>query len=177
MTKNIRKQENEYNLVQCKLQLILSNSHTSNNFTILFSSAYQRQDWIDLIDKTKQELLQRLSTFKNPSTNHQQRLTESIIQKRLDLVKPNVQDVNSQDIPSISNPSKTYSGTLNITIHSIHGSALYDPLQQQHNHFQYYVVVEIDSYNTFYPYAQTARQTMKQQDLVEFRGEVGGSLS
>lgn len=172
LTKNIRKQENEYNLVQCKLQLVLSNPQTSNNYTILFSSAYQRQDWIDLIEKTKQELLQRISTYKTPSSNPQQRLTESILQKRLDLVKPNLHEVNPQETSSISNPSKTYSGTLNITIHSIHGSALYDPLQQQQNHFQYYVVVEIDSYNTFYPYAQTARQSMKQQDLVEFKGEV-----
>jgi len=34
------------------------------------------------------------------------------------------------------------------------------------------VAVEIDSYNTFYPYAQTAKQSMQQQDSVEFKGEV-----
>jgi hypothetical protein len=60
---------------------------------------------------------------------------------------------------------------LHITIHSVHGSALYNPIRQQ-NDSQFYVAVEIDSYNTFYPYAQTAKQSMQQQDSVEFRGEV-----
>lgn len=79
-------------------------------------------------------------------------------------------------------PSKTYSGTLHITIHSIHGSALCNPTQDQQkipiltsttqNKYQFYVAVEIDSYNTFYPYAQTAKQPMGQQESVEFRGEV-----
>jgi hypothetical protein len=140
---------------------------------ILFSSAYQRQDWIDLIDKTKQELVQRSSTLLNPINTHHQRLTESLIQKRLDLVKPNLQEFNSHESSSAPKPSKTYSGTLHITIHSIHGSALYNSIQQQQqNNFQFYVAVEIDSYNTFYPYAQTAKQSTQQQESVEFRGEV-----
>jgi hypothetical protein len=95
----------------------------------------------------------------------------NLIQKRLDLVKPNLQEINSHESPSIPKPSKTYSGTLHITIHSVHGSALYNPIRQQ-NDLQFYVAVEIDSYNTFYPYAQTAKQSMQQQDSVEFRGEV-----
>jgi hypothetical protein len=140
---------------------------------ILFSSAYQRQDWIDLIDKTKQELVQRSSTLLNPINTHHQRLTESLIQKRLDLVKPNLPEFNSHEPSSIPKLSKTYSGTLHITIHSIHGSTLYNPIrQQQKNNFQFYVAVEIDSYNTFYPYAQTAKQSTQQQESVEFRGEV-----
>jgi len=78
--------------------------------------------------------------------------------------------------------SKTYSGTLHITIHSIHGSSLLNPIRQQQtlpllttstsNNYQFYVAVEIDSYNTFYPYAQTAKQSMQQQESVEFKGEV-----
>ena len=171
MAKNIRKQEHEYNLAQSKLELILSNSHSRVSSIILFSSAYQRQDWLDLIEKTKNEIVQRSSALRNPVDTHHQRLTESLIQKRLDLIKPNLQESNPQDLSTIPKQSKTYLGTLHITIHSIHGSALYDPLRQE-NHFQYYVAVEIDSYNTFYPYAQTAKQPMQQQDTVEFRGEV-----
>jgi len=149
---------------------------------ILFSSAYQRQDWIDLIDKTKQELIQRSSTLLNPVNTHHQRLTESLIQKRLDLIKATLQEFNSYESSSISKPSKTYSGTLHITIHSIHGSALYNPIRQQQtlpklttsteNNYQFYVAVEIDSYNTFFPYAQTAKRAMQQQESVEFKGEV-----
>ncbi|CAF2854630.1 unnamed protein product [Rotaria sp. Silwood2] len=189
LSKAIRKQENEYNLAQSKLQLILSNSPSSSSsrssisFVILFSSAYQLQDWIDSIDKTKQELVERSSTLLDPVNTHHQRLTESLILKRLDLVKPNIQECNSYDSSSIPKPSKTYSGTLHITIHSIHGSALYNSIQQQQqklstftsttqNNYQFYVAVEIDSYNTFYPYAQTAKQSQQQQETVEFKGEV-----
>ena len=171
MAKNIRKQEHEYNLSQSKLELNLSNSLLRVSSTILFSSAYQRQDWIDLIEKTKGEIVQRSSSLSNPVNTHHQRLTESLIQKRLDLIKPILQEMNAHELSSIPKPSKTYSGTLHITIHSVQGSALYDPLRQQ-NHFEYYVAVEIDSYNTFYPYAQTSKQPMQQQDSVEFRGEV-----
>ncbi|CAF0786571.1 unnamed protein product [Adineta ricciae] len=190
LSKAIRKQEIEYNLAQSKLQLILSNSaaaaaatsRSSISFTILFSSAYQLQDWVDLIEKTKQELVQRSSDgSKTINTNHQ-RLTDSLIQKRLDLIKPNVQDFNSYESSSVPKPSKTYSGTLHITIHSIHGTALYNPARQQStlplltnptdNNYQFYVAVEIDSYNTFFPYAQTARRSMQQQESVEFKGEV-----
>jgi hypothetical protein len=172
LVRNIRKQENEYNLSQFKLELILSNSRSSISYIILFSSAYERQDWIDLIDKTRQELVQRRSTLLNPINTHYQRITESLIQKRLDLVKPNsLYEINSHESPSIPKPSKTYSGTLHITIHSVHGSALYNPVRQQ-NDPQFYVAVEIDSYNTFYPYAQTAKQSMQQQDSMEFRGGV-----
>ncbi|CAF0848479.1 unnamed protein product [Rotaria sp. Silwood1] len=190
LSKAIRKQENEYNLAQSKLQLMLSNSPSSSSsssrssisFVILFSSAYQLQDWIDSIDKTKQELVERSSTLLDPVNTHHQRLTESLILKRLDLVKPNLQECNSYDSSSIPKPSKTYSGTLHIIIHSIHGSALYNPIQQQQklstlpsttqNNYRFYVAVEIDSYNTFYPYAQTAKQSMQQQETVEFKGEV-----
>ena len=172
MAKNIRKQEYEYNLCQSKLELILSNSRSSISCTILFSSAYQRQDWIDLIDKTKQELVQRSSTLLNPVNTHHQRITETLIQKRLDLVKPNLQEVNPHDSPAMSKQSKTYSGTLHINIYSVHGSALYNNPIRQQNDAQFYVAVEIDSYNTFYPYAQTAKQSMQQQDSVEFKGEV-----
>ncbi|CAF4466605.1 unnamed protein product, partial [Rotaria sp. Silwood2] len=134
------------------------------------------------IDKTKQELVERSSTLLDPVNTHHQRLTESLILKRLDLVKPNIQECNSYDSSSIPKPSKTYSGTLHITIHSIHGSALYNSIQQQQklstltsttqNNYQFYVAVEIDSYNTFYPCAQTAKQSKQQQETVEFKGEV-----
>jgi hypothetical protein len=144
-------------------------------------------DWIDLIDKTKQELIDRTSgTLKQP--NQQQRLNDSIIQKRLDLIKPNLHETNSNDLPSTSqtiSTAKTYSGTLSITIHSIHGPALYNPIrqyqtlpimsstqQQTQKNYQFYVAVEIDSYNTFYPYAQTSKQYMQQPDIVEFKREV-----
>ncbi|UJR23314.1 hypothetical protein I4U23_026328 [Adineta vaga] len=191
LSKAIRKQENEYNLAQSKLQLILSNvpsssvspssSRSSVSSVILFSSAYQRQDWIDSIEKTKQELVQRSSDVpKTTNTNHQ-RLTDSLIQKRLDLIKANVQECNSYDSSSVPKPSKTYSGTLHITIQGIHGSALSNPARQQttlpllptssENNYQFYVAVEIDSYNTFFPYAQTAKRSMQQQESVEFRGE------
>ena len=151
-----------------KTSINLSNSSSSISSVFLFSSAYQLQDWIDLIDKTKQELIQRSSDFLNPVQTHHQRLTESLIQKRLEHVKP-----NSHESSSIPTPSKTYSGTLHITIHSIHGSVLLNPIrQQQQNNYQFYVAVEIDSYNTFYPYAQTAKQSMQQQESVEFKDEV-----
>ncbi|CAF0805510.1 unnamed protein product [Rotaria sp. Silwood1] len=187
LSKNIRKQENEFNLVQSKLQLLLSNPRISTSSTILFSSAYQLQDWVDLIDRTKQELIQRSSAVLNEA-NHHSRLNESIIQKRLDLIKPNLHESNTNE--STSNiqtitPSKTYSGTLCITIHSIQGSALYNPTrqyqtlpmmssvqQQLQKNYQFYVAVEIDSYNTFYPHAKTERRTMQKPELVEFRGEV-----
>ncbi|CAF0970487.1 unnamed protein product [Adineta steineri] len=182
LSKNIRRQENEYNLSQSKLQLILSNSSSSISSVILFSSAYQRQDWLDLIDKTKQELVQRSSTLTDPVNTHHQRLTENLIQKRLDLIKANSQDFASYEPSSISKQSKTYSGTLHITIHSIHGSALSNPVRQQptlpiltsstDNNYQFYVAVEIDSYNTFFPYAQTAKRSMQQHESVEFKGEV-----
>lgn len=184
LSKNIRKHENEYNLAQSKLQLILSNSplsRSSISFVILFSSAYQLQDWIDSLDKAKKDLIERSSTLLDPVHTHHQRLTESLILKRLDLIKPNLQEINGYDSSSVPKPSKTYSGTLNITIHSIHGSALYNPIQQQtlskltsaaQNNYQFFVAVEIDSYNTFYPYAQTAKQFMRQSELVEFKGEV-----
>ena len=94
----------------------------------------------------------------------------------------------SNDSPStIQNisPAKTYSGTLSITIFSIHGPALFNSSRQyqtlpmmssaqqqiQKNHL-FYVAVEVDSYNTFYPYAQTSKQTMQQSEMVEFKGEV-----
>ena len=185
LSKNIRKQENEYNLAQSKLQLILSNSSSRTNLchVILFSSAYQRQDWIDLIEKTKQELVRRSSTLLNPVNTHHQRLTESLVQKRLDFIKVNAQEPNPQDSIVPIQATKTYSGTLHITIHSIHGSALSHSTPQQQptsslNTYQFYVAVEIDSYNTFYPYAQTAKQPMQQQqECVEFRGEVKSSAS
>jgi hypothetical protein len=169
-------------------------SRSSLSSIILFSSNYQRQDWIDLIDKTKQDLIQRSAATLTPA--NQQRLTDSLIQKRLDLVKPLSYDTISTDLPSTirSSPqntqtkssSRTYSGTLQITIHSIHGSALCNPIRQNQTlpsmssaavlypstNFQFYVAVEIDSYNTFYPYAQTVKQTMQQQELVEFKREV-----
>ena len=187
LSRNIRKQENEYNLAQSKLQLVLSNassstSRASYSYVILYSSAYQRQDWIDLIDKTKQELVQRSSTLLDPVNTHHQRLTESLIQKRLEFVKPIAAEPAPGDASIVVQPSKTYSGTLNITIHSLHGSSLCNPVQRtasaasaKSNQYQFYVAVEIDSYNTFYPYAQTGKQAMQQQDLVEFRGEVGSS--
>ncbi|CAF1103919.1 unnamed protein product [Rotaria sordida] len=186
LSKNIRKQENEFNLVQSKLQLILSNHRLSTSATILFSSAYQLQDWVDLIDRTKQELIQRSSAILNES-NHHQRLNDSIIQKRLDLIKPNLHESNTNEtIPNIQiiTPSKTYSGTLCITIHSIQGSALYNPTrqyqtlpmmssvqQQIQKNYQFYVAIEIDSYNTFYPHAKTEKQIMQKPELVEFKGE------
>ncbi|CAF3181711.1 unnamed protein product [Rotaria socialis] len=189
LSKAIRRQENEYNLAQSKLQLVLSNSPTTSSsrsslrFVILFSSAYQLQDWTESIDKTKQELVDRSSTLLNPVNTHHQRLTDSLILKRLEFVKPNLQEHNPHDSSLMPKPSKTYSGTLHITIHSIHGSALFSPILQQQqkfptlasttkNNYQFYVAVEIDSYNTFYPYAQTAKQAMRQQESVEFKGEV-----
>jgi len=120
-------------LSQSKLQLILSNiPRTSISSIILFLSAYQRQDWIDLIDKTKQELIDCTSgTLKQP--NQQQRLNDSIIQKRLDFIKPNSHETNSNDLSTSMqtiSTTKTYSGTLSFTTHSIHGLALYIPLRQ-----------------------------------------------
>lgn len=79
--------------------------------------------------------------------------------------------------------SKTYSGTLEITIHKIQGIALSNPLRQTQTGFaiqptskasknyQYFIAVEIDSYNTFYPYAKTATETIN-HNSVEFKGEV-----
>ncbi len=133
MSKSIRKHESEFTLVQSRIQLILSNSsRASAPATILFSSAYQLQEWIDLIDKTKQEHIQRSSSSVTSSGNPP-RLSESIIQKRLDLMKPNVHDPNTTDssanIQTVS-PSKMYSGTLTITIHSIQGPALSGSIRQ-----------------------------------------------
>lgn len=155
---------------------------------ILFSSAYQLQDWVDLIDKTKQDLVQRNSAVIETGNHTPARLTDPIIQKRLDLIKPTVHETNPNDSSSTIQtltPSKTYSGTLYITIHSILGSALYNPgrqcqtlpsmssvHQKMQKNYQFYVAVEIDSYNTFYPHAQTSRQTMQQKESVEFKGEV-----
>ncbi|UJR25604.1 hypothetical protein I4U23_006948 [Adineta vaga] len=188
LSKNIRKQENEFQLAQSKLQLVLSNSSRSTSSIILFSSAYQRQDWIDLIDRTKQDLIQRNSAIMQQTNQQTSRLNDSIIQKRLDLIKPNLHDTNSNESSSTIQTlttSKTYSGTLCITIHSILGSALYNPgrqyqtlpltsstQQQMQKNYQFYVAVEIDSYNTFYPHAQTSKQIMQQNESVEFKGEV-----
>jgi hypothetical protein len=104
------------------------------------------------------------------------------------LIKPNLHETNSNELPSTIQTvptTKTYSGTLGITIYSIQGSALINPIrqyqtlplmsttqQQIQKHCQFYVAVEIDSYNTFYPYAKTARQIMQQNETVEFKGEV-----
>jgi hypothetical protein len=44
--------------------------------------------------------------------------------------------------------------------------------QQIQKNCQFYVAVEIDSYNTFYPYAKTSKQVMQQNETVEFKGEV-----
>ncbi|CAF0916742.1 unnamed protein product [Adineta ricciae] len=191
LSKNIRKQENEFQLAQSKLQLLLWNTLRSSAtppHVILFSSAYQLQDWVDFIDKTKQDLVQRNSAVMETGNHATTRLTDSIIQKRLDLIKPNVHETNPNDSSSTIQtlmPSKTYSGTLYITIHSILGSALYNPgrqcqtlplassaQQKMQKNYQFYVAVEIDSYNTFYPHAQTSRQTMQQKESVEFKGEV-----
>ncbi|CAF3551510.1 unnamed protein product [Rotaria socialis] len=190
LSKNIRKHESEFNLAQSKIQLILSS--TSGAFplaTILFSSAYQLQDWVDMIDRTKQELIQRSSAALN-QTNNQLRLSDSIIQKRLDLIKPNLSESNSIESSSTTqtiSPCKTYSGTLCITIYSMQGPALYNPTrqyqtlpamssmqqqQQLQKHFQFYVAVEIDSYNTFNTHAKTRTQKMIQPELVEFKEEV-----
>jgi hypothetical protein len=105
------------------------------------------------------------------------------------LIKPATPyETNSNDsssaIQTASQP-KTYSGTLFITIHSIQGAALFNPLRQYHTlpmtssaqqqlqkNYRFYVAVEIDSYNTFYPYAQTSKQPMHEKDAVEFKGEV-----
>jgi hypothetical protein len=132
--------------------------------------------------------MQRSSTLLN-QTNQQPRLNDSVIQKRLDLIKPNLHDINSNDSPNniqTITSTKTYSGTLSITIHSIHGPALYNPGRQYHTlplmssstqqqiqkNYQFYVAVEIDTYNTFYPYVQTSKQSMQQHETVEFKGEV-----
>ena len=142
---------------------------------VYFSSAYELQDWLDLIEKTKEEIIRRSSVISNPIKAHRDRLTESLIQKRLDLIKPNLQDLNSYELP-IPKLNKTYSGTLNLTIHSIHGSALLNQQQETstlQNNYQFYVAIEIDTYNTFYPYAQTTKQSMQeQQQSVEFKDEV-----
>jgi len=188
VTKNLRKHEIDFNLAQSNLQLILSNpSRSTSSSIILFSSAYQRQDWIELIDKTKQDLIQRGSASLM-NTNQPQRLNDSLIQKRLDFIKPNPHETNPNDSQTTIQTlptAKTYSGTLSITIHSINGPALFNPLRQYHTlpltsstqqqlqkNYRFYVAVEIDSYNTFYPYAQTSKQPMQQQDMVEFKGEV-----
>lgn len=49
--------------------------------------------------------------------------------------------------------------------------------QNIQKNYQFYVAVEIDSYNTFYPYAQTSRQYMQQHETVEFKGEVRKMIS
>ncbi|CAF0838380.1 unnamed protein product, partial [Didymodactylos carnosus] len=219
LTKSTRKLENEYNLSQSKLKLLLSshppqaqslltsrttNKHTDTQYSsnqtsandkyILFSSAYQRQEWIDTIDKAKNELLQRsprqLTLSKYP-------LSESIIQKRVDVIKPHLQDGEGKQTLQSNHPqtAKTYSGTLNITIQSAQGQALTRQTQSldarsqrqiissskqdhQQKHYQLYVALEIDSYNTFYPYAQTKPKQItysnKHGDYVEFKGETFG---
>ena len=187
LSKSIRKHENEFYLAQSKLQLVLSSPRTTTPSIILFSSEYQLQDWIDLIGRAKQELIQRSAAMLNPA-NHHQRLNDSIIQKRLDFVKPNLHETNSNELASniqSTTPIRNYSGTLRIIIYSVSGPALYNPirqyqtlplmsstLQQVQKNYQFYVTVEIDSYNTFYPYAKTAKQMMQQHELVEFKGEV-----
>lgn len=161
----------------------LSSSKQNGHFTILFSSAYQRQDWIDLLEKTKQELIQRSSTFLDPVNTHHQRLTENLIQKRLEFVKPPSQDSTTNENSSTGPTNKTYSGTLHITIYSLQGLALSNPTRSvtpltpiDPEKYQFYVAVEIDSYNTFNPYAQTAKRPMQDNDTVEFRGEVKPSF-
>ncbi|CAF1384068.1 unnamed protein product [Didymodactylos carnosus] len=218
LTKNTRKLENEYNLSQSKLKLLLSShppqsqslltsrtsskhtdlqtslNHSSNDRYILFSSAYQRQEWIDTIDKAKNELLQR-SPHQSTSSKHP--LSDSTIQKRVDIIKPYSQDgeVKQTLQSNHSQTAKTYSGTLTITILSVQGQALTRQIQnldarsqhqtlppskqdQQQKHYQLYVAVEIDSYNTFYPYAQTKPKQItysnQQGDYVEFKGEKFG---
>lgn len=49
--------------------------------------------------------------------------------------------------------------------------------QQTQKNCQFYVAVEIDSYNTFYPYAQTSKQFMQQHETVEYKGEVWKMIS
>ncbi len=75
-------------------------------------------DWIDLIDKTKQEFIDRTSgALKQP--NQQQRSNDSIIQKCLDFIKPYSYEINSNDLSSsiqILSTTKRYSGTLSIII-------------------------------------------------------------
>lgn len=162
---------------------------------MLFSSNYQRQDWIDFIERTKTEFLQR-ATVSNDLNTH--RLSDSIIQKRLDIVKQSSHELISSEFSTglrlspqstqIKSTSKTYSGTLQITIHQLRGPALRNPLRgsqtmssmtaakQTTENYEYFVAVEIDSYNTFYPYARTAKQIMQQPDVVEFKGEVRRSM-
>jgi hypothetical protein len=164
----IRKPKNKSNIPHSNLRLSLSNSSSSISSVFLFSSAYQLQDWFDLIHKTKQEIIQRSSVSSYPVQTHYQRLTESLIKNRLEHVKP-----NSDESSSITTSSKTYSGRLDITIHSIHGSVLLNPIRrQQQTNYQVYVAIEIDRYNTFYPYGQTAKESMQQQESVEFKDEV-----
>ena len=196
MSKNIRKQENEFQLAQSKLQLLLSNTSrppSTPPHVILFSSAYQLREWVGFVGKTEQDLVQRNSAVMETGNHAPARLTDSIIQKRLDLIKPNAHETNTNDSSSTIQtltPSKTYSGTLYISIHSIHGSALYNPgrqcqtltlassaQQKMQKNYHFYVAIEIDSYNTFYPHAQTSRQTMQQKESVEFKGEVCCSMS
>lgn len=116
------------------------------------------------------------------------RLNESIIQKRLDLIKPNQSEPSSNDVTTenqTSTPLKPCSGTLSITVHSVQGPALFNsgrgfqtlpanPLAQQqfYKKFLFYVAVEVDSYNMFYPYAQTSKEMIQQHDTVEFKDEV-----
>jgi hypothetical protein len=179
LMKTILRQENSYNLARSKLQLVLSHasslatSRSSTSYTILFSSEYQRQDWLDVFEKTQQELIQRNSM----SVNHQ-RSMDGLIQKRLELIKPS-HGSQMSDVSNLEQASRTYSGTLTITIHSLDGSALSNDNQQQTSMsinqsmlYQFYVAVEIDSYKTFYPYAETKKQSMQRHDSVEFRGEV-----
>lgn len=199
LSKNIRKQENEYNLAQSKLQLILTNKGTRipTEWKILFSSNYQRQDWLDMIDKSKQDFDQRTSA--TLSSNLHPRLNDSLIQKRLDLVKLSSQESISADLSSVprSSPNNTQiktnvtpvTGTLQITIQSIQGPALCNPVRQSQtlpvmpsshfhmqNNFQFFIEIEIDSYNTFYPCAKTSKQNLQQQqnqqDFVKFKDEV-----
>lgn len=45
-------------------------------------------------------------------------------------------------------------------------------LQQVPKNYEFYVAVEIDSYNTFNTHAKTRTQMMQQPELVEFKTEV-----
>ena len=153
----ILKQETEFHTSQSKIRLQLSSSQESVKYYICFSSEYQLQDWIDLMDRTKQELIHR-SSPPSSQTSHTQNLTHSIIQKRLDFIKPNLQEYNTNEVaPNVQMkpPTETYSGTLCITIHSMHGPALCNPSKQygvmllkpvsqdNQNNYQFVVLVHI----------------------------------
>jgi len=44
--------------------------------------------------------------------------------------------------------------------------------QQIQKNNQFYVVVEINSYNIFYLYVETSKQYMQKNEIVEIKGEV-----